>query len=439
MSDEAAPPPFHLSGAYAPVLEERTLHDLEVDGAIPPALRGTYVLNGPNPRSGTSPAWFAGEGMLHGVRLEGGEAKWYRNRGRRDGRLPNTNVIRHAGRILALVETNLPIEVDPELETVGSFDFGGGLARSMIAHPKACPKTGELLFISYGGEPAEGGSSRAFVQDARDPAQFVFYRADEAGRIVHRAPIRVPAVTYMHDIGITERYVVFWDLPVGAGDWRSSLPLQWLDDYRSRIGILARDGHEDDVTWFDVKPAFISHTMNAFDDGSVVVLDVVRAPGYPKAGALYRYTFDLRTGEVTERVIDDRFVDLPRVDPRREGRPYRCGYGVELSDWAGYTWQRAIARKYDMVTGASQVHDFGPSRLPGEFVFAPRPGGAAEDDGWALAFVYDRRRDASDLVILDAQRFEEAPVATVRLPCRVPAGIHGAWLADADVTSTALH
>jgi len=83
-----------------------------------------------------------------------------------------------------------------------------------------------------------------------------------------------------------------------------------------------------------------------------------------------------------------------------------------------------------VATGASRVHDFGEARLPGECVLAPRVGGIEEDDAWAIAFVYDRARDASDLVILDARRFEDEPVATVRLPCRVPVGIHGMWLPD---------
>lgn len=414
MSADRAAAPFHLTGAYAPVLEERTLLDLPVEGAIPSELRGTYVRNGPNPRTGTSPAWFAGEGMLHGVRLEGGQARWYRNRWMKGGRGPNTSVVGHAGRILALVEVQLPWEVDRELETVGRFDFGGGLARSMIAHPKTCPATGELLFLSY----------------AQASPGVVLHRADASGRIVHRAPIRVPAVTYMHDMAITERHVVFWDMPVLVGDWQSPMPLRWAEDYRPRIGVLPRDGQEADVRWFDVAPAFISHTMNAFEDGSLVVLDVVRGPRFPAACALTRYTLDLASAKATEEVVDPGFVEFPRVPPAREGRAYRYGYGVELSDWATGSWQRAVARKVDMNTGVSQVHDFGPSRLPGEFVLVPRRS-SAEDDAWAIGFVYDRAREASDLVILDAARFEEPPVATVRLPCRVPVGLHGAWVPEA--------
>ena len=64
--------PWHLSGNYAPVMDELTETNLEVTGAIPPELSGLYVRNTPNPKTGESPHWFFGDGMLHGVRLEGG-------------------------------------------------------------------------------------------------------------------------------------------------------------------------------------------------------------------------------------------------------------------------------------------------------------------------------------------------------------------------------
>jgi carotenoid cleavage dioxygenase len=83
-----------------------------------------------------------------------------------------------------------------------------------------------------------------------------------------------------------------------------------------------------------------------------------------------------------------------------------------------------------MARATSRVHDFGPARMPGECVLAPRPGGVDEDDAWAITLVYDRAREASELAILDPKRIEGEPVATVRLPCRVPIGLHGAWLPD---------
>src|SRR4051794_30999489 len=80
MAAETFEKPFHLCGNFAPVPDEITAFDLPVTGAIPPELDGLYVRNGANPKSGFSPHWFFGDGMVHGVRLAGGKAQWYRNR-----------------------------------------------------------------------------------------------------------------------------------------------------------------------------------------------------------------------------------------------------------------------------------------------------------------------------------------------------------------------
>jgi carotenoid cleavage dioxygenase len=47
-----------------------------------------------------------------------------------------------------------------------------------------------------------------------------------------------------------------------------------------------------------------------------------------------------------------------------------------------------------------------------------------------LALRYDRERDRSDLIVLDANEFGGGPVAVVQLPRRVPVGFHGSRVAD---------
>jgi len=407
--------PFHLSGAFAPVHEERTVPDLEVIGEIPAELRGTYVRNGPNPRTGVSPAWFAGEGMLHGVRLEAGRARWYRNRWIEGAYAPNTNVVRHAGRILALVEVRRPIEVTADLETVGPYDFDGAIGSTMTAHPRICPRTGEMLFFSY-------GPSRPHL---------TYYRADAAGRVVHRAPIEVKAMTYMHDFAITERYVVFYELPVLVGDWRSAVPLKWASGFPARFGILPREGHNEDMRWFDVTPCAISHTVNAFENGSTIVVDAVRAPKIMTLHALHRFTFDMASGRATETTLDPRFVDFPRVHPAVVGTRHRYAYTTELCDFgADGGFARTVVRQHDLEAGTAVAHEFGDAAMPGECAVAPRPGSAKEDDAWVILFVHLRDGTATELVILDASQFAARPVARVRMPCRVPFGLHGEWLPD---------
>ena len=86
------PHPF-LTGIHAPMDRELTLDALEVRGTIPPGLDGRYVRIGPNPVTAPNPAayhWFMGDGMVHGVRLKGGKALWYRNRWIRSKAWPRT-------------------------------------------------------------------------------------------------------------------------------------------------------------------------------------------------------------------------------------------------------------------------------------------------------------------------------------------------------------
>jgi carotenoid cleavage dioxygenase len=428
--------PFHLQGNFAPVGREVTAFDLPVQGAVPRALRGLYVRNGPNPKGGTSPHWFLGDGMLHGVALGDGRARWYRNRyvrtrtfledasfiGDPTAGVANTHVIEHAGRVLALVETSFPVEVTRELETVGCHDYGGKLTTGMTAHPKRCPLTGELHFFAYGFAPP-------FL---------TYHRADAAGRLVQSEAIEVPGPTMMHDFGITGRHVVFMDLPIVFDmelAMAGSMPYRWSDDYGARLGIMPRGGTNADVRWFEIAPCYVFHPLNAYDDErGGVVMDVARYPELWRAGSdarvtasLHRWRVDLAAGRVSEQPLDDRPMEFPRLDERLTGLPYRFGYAVERGDNRGT--ERALL-KYDVGRGVTTLHDLGAGRAPSEPVFVPASPAAAEDDGWLLTYVYDAARDGSDLVILDASDFTGKPVATIALPQRVPFGFHGSWLPE---------
>jgi carotenoid cleavage dioxygenase-like enzyme len=434
--------PFHLRGNYAPVDREVTAFDLPVTGAIPRELSGLYLRNGPNPKSGTSPHWFLGDGMVHGVRLENGRAAWYRNRWVRtrvlenpelsfvqeDGTVDrtvvvaNTNVIGHAGRIYALVENGFPTELSPELDTLGVRDFGGKLPSAFTAHPKLCPKTGELHFFGYGFFPP-----------------FLTYHVlDAAGNLVrsHEIPVRGP--TMIHDFAITERFVLFMDLPVvfdievalaGTG-----MPYHWSDEYGARIGVMPRSGGPADLRWYEIEPCYVFHPWNAFEtaDGRIV-LDVARYPELWRKDAsrfdtasAHRFTLDPRSGNAKEERLDERPIEFPRVDDRLGGLRHRYGYTVAAVGGADEGFRGLL--KYDFEKGGSVEHDFGPGRATGEGVFVPA--GRGEDEGFVLSFVYDEATNASKLVILDAQAFAKPPIAEVPLPQRVPFGFHGNWIAD---------
>jgi carotenoid cleavage dioxygenase len=436
--DTDAPRPFHLRDNFAPVDREVTAVDLKVEGAIPRALRGLYLRNGPNPKV-PSQHWFAGDGMVHGVLLEDGRCVWYRNRwvqtrvltegaslvtpeGTVDHTVgvANTNVIGHAGRILALVESSFPTELDRELATRGVCNFDGRLTTSMTAHPKLCPKTGELHFFGYG-----------FL-----PPWLVYHRLDARGRLVRSEEIAIPGPAMIHDFALTERHVVFMDLPVVFSFERAmsgGFPFEWSDSHGARLGVMPREGGNADVRWFDIDPCYVFHPMNAHDTDAGVSLDVVRyrelwrgGPDTFTPARLHRWTIDLRAGRVKELPLDDRPIEFPRIDERRTAAAYRFGYAVANE---GDVSRNATAIvKYDLVHGSASTHEFGPGRHPGEAVFVPTEGATAEDDGVLLCFVYDAARDGSDFVVLDARAPADRPLATVRLPQRVPFGFHGNWV-----------
>jgi carotenoid cleavage dioxygenase-like enzyme len=156
--------------------------------------------------------------MIHGVRLENGRAAWYRNRWVRTesfdkpfqlynidetrnlhASMANTNVINHVGKTLALVESSLPYQITNELETLGAYDFGGKLVDSMTAHPKICPRTGELHFFGY--------------RSLTSP-YVTYHRANASGELIVNRGVDVPGLILMHDFALSAEHVVFMDLPV---------------------------------------------------------------------------------------------------------------------------------------------------------------------------------------------------------------------------------
>ncbi len=443
--------PWHMRGSYAPVLDEVEAFDLPVTGSIPTDLNGRYFRNGANPKHGPTAHWFAGDGMLHGVRLRDGRAEWYRNRWvrtralegaqRRDPNtgeadltvgLANTHVVRHAGRIFALEEASLPNEISPELDTLGPCDFGGALRTPFTAHPHTCPETGEMHFFGY----------------ELISAPFITYHVvDRDGVLVHSQPIDVPGPTMAHDFAISRNYAIFMDLPVvfdldlAIG---GSMPFVWSESYGARIGLLHRDRARagEQPRWFDIPLCYVFHIVNAWDDGPdgrFVWLDAGRHESMWKGNSsnfepsmLHRWRFDLLTGEVAEEQLDDVSHAFPRIDDRRTGLSNRYSWAVAPRDGArdDSMESASVIVKYDLLTNRRTVHDFGPDAQTGEPVFIPASDAAGEDEGYVVTFVFDRPTESSTFVVLDAADMSLPPLAVVALPQRVPKGFHGSWFAD---------
>jgi carotenoid cleavage dioxygenase len=433
-----------MKGNFAPVHEEITAFELEVEGAIPSELRGLYARNGANPRADQSSHWFRGDGMIHGVSLKNGRAEWYRNRWVRtpvfEGKprtpdsmvdrhfsIANTNILGHAGRIMALVENAFPMELSRELETIGFHDYDGALKTSFTAHPKVCPATGEMHFFGYSVRPP-------FL---------TYHMADATGRLMRSLEIPVRGSTMVHDMALTTKHVIFMDLPVVFDvqqAQRGTMPFSWSDTYGARLAILKREAGLESLRWVEIDPCYVYHVANAFEmlDGTIIV-DVAwyneQWRGGPsnvsfESARLKRWTIAPDASKVREDFLDDRTIEFPRIDERRIGQPHNIVYTVATNgDLAGGDYHALI--RYDLESGRTATHDFGARGLPSEFVMVAGQGGRGESDGWLMGFVYDRARNASDLVILDAQCMGARPIARIKLPARVPQGFHGNWIPDA--------
>jgi len=434
--------PWWSTANFAPVATETTEQRLRVIGRLPRHLDGLYVRNGTNAHPGTdSPHWFIGDGMLHGVRLADGEARWYRNRWvrtqalTREGGLTggggppsltdgyaNVSVIHHAGRLLASGEVGLPWELAPrDLSTIGVYDFAGRLTTSMTAHPKIDPETGQLHFFGYWFTPP----------------YLTYHVADAQGALVHSEPVDVPGPTMIHDFAITDRDVIFWDLPVvfDLGRLDTGIPFSWDPSYGARVGVMPLGGPASAIRWVDIEPCYVFHGVNAFRDGDDVVVDVCHHermfdPGLTDSGSLTLRRWRIATGgaslRFSDEVVEDRDAgELPTRDPRRVGRAHRFGYLLQSRGREENLAFEGVA-KQDFRRGTREVWRSGRHRHAGEFLFVPD--GPAEDDGHLLSYVHDDRRDAAALVVLDARDVAAGPVATVELPTRVPYGFHAAWV-----------
>lgn len=442
-------PHTYAQGAFAPVYEERTSWFLPIEGSVPDELNGVFLRNGPNPPPVDYEGpyhWFVPDGMLHGVKLQGGRAVWYRNRWVRTEALAdklatcrpggpedvayapntsNTSVVGHAGKVLSLAEYGLPYQVTPELETIGRYDFDGDLRAPMTAHPKVDPVSGEMFLISF----------------MPFPPYLRYHVIDPAGRLTRTEVIDVPAPTLMHDWAMTADHVLFFDLPVvfDADHFiASGFPYRWDEDHNARIGVMPKTGSSAQVRWFEIEPCYFVHSTNAYESGTTIVLEAPRYPTFMEPGKtdilaqgvrseLFRWTVDLADGSVAETPLDDHLVEFPRINEALTGREHRVSYAIGGA-YRGEVVSFESLVKHDGGSGSTSVLELGAGHVPSEAIFVPAAQGKAEDEGWLLSFVYDPARDASDLVIVDAGDFGSGPQAVVRLPARVPFGFHGTWL-----------
>lgn len=426
--------PWWLRGNYGPVPDEIEAFDLAVEGAIPPEINGVFLRNGANPVSGHSDHWFLGDGMVHGIRIQDGKALWYRNRyidtlayraGGSDNlgaNRANTSLIYHHDHLLALYEGGVPHHMDPEtLATHGEYDFAGELVRPMSAHPKIDPVTGEMWFIGY----------------APFPPYLTLHVVDAAGALIRSDAIDIPRSTMMHDFQLTASHVVIMDLPILfdlAAAETTGFPFRWDASAGARIGVLPRSAPASEIVWIDIDLCYVFHTFNAFEDtDGNVILEGCRLPSLwsddvgdaSEPPTPWRWTLNTTTRTATESQLYELSTDFPRIDPRMQGIEHRIGYGLHFEPGDAFNAATPVGIvKHDRSQGSTEL--WTTPHQPDEAIFVPSAEG--EDAGYVMSVLYDRERQGSQAVILDASRLSDGPIARIALPRRVPFGFHGEFV-----------
>ncbi|MGV9794662.1 carotenoid oxygenase family protein [Gordonia sp. NPDC003422] len=444
----------HLTGVNAPQREEVDVADLRITGELPADLDGSYIRNGPNPRFdpiGSFVYPIDGDGMVHRLTISGGRAG-YTNRfvrtsmvaaeeaaghaiwsGITDGytpsaedvgerlagtvrELPDINIVRHGGRLMAMAEADQPYLLNPkDLATLTKTDCDDAMRVGSTAHPKIDPVTGEMVLFNYTLE-----------------APYLTWSVVGADGRTVRPPTPIAGLTepvMIHDMALTQRYVVLFVCPLifdlEAVMTGGSL-LSWRPDDGTRIALIPRDGGA--VRWITTEPFWVWHFANAFDSGPDVTVDYVEWT-YPsgftdqprRAASTITRAVIHPDGQISRAVISDNAIDMefPRVDDRLLTRDHRCIASVSKgpldSGSQDSLWFHDI--------NADREECWSPGVAIGEPIFMP----GTEHDYWG-AIGTDPADMRSYFYVLSADDPAAGPLATVDLPIRVPAGLHGAWL-----------
>ena len=451
---------------------------LEVEGSLPPWLEGQLLRTGParfEMGGRQMRHWFDGFAAVDKFSFGDGEvaytSKYLQTRAlraaRETGRMPfydyasdpcvslfrklfawfsptrcdvftdnaNVNVGMLDGHVVAMTETPIPVEFDPEtLETLGVIPQDRATqGHHTTAHPHYT-RRGEV--INYRTRMTLPRPFYRIVRTSRGG------RSEEVARV----PITEPS--YMHSFAMSERFVVLVEFPLVVSVFTLGLDrgpfidaFRWKPERGTRIqivdlerGALHRTAESEAIFGF--------HHINAFEENGTLAIDFAAyedptitstlqlehmctdgAP-IPKAYPT-RLRVDLATGRTTQEPIGDACMELPRIAYERvNGRPYRYAYGTSTKDNSVYGYNDQLV-KLAVDSGDTRFWSE-PQTHPGEPVFVPAPGADGEDDGVILSVVLDSEREVSFLLVLDGETFEER--ARAEAPQRIPFGFHGCFV-----------
>ncbi len=417
----AAKPQPAWRGIFRDLAVEHGFVPLRVEGHVPEDLHGTLYRNGPSRFAigdWPYPHWFDGDGAITAVCFDGDrpqgavrliDTHWFRKeqaagrplyRGygrpghgwRRFFALPkspaNISVLPWEGRLFALWEAGLPIELDPDsLATLGPKSLGGAVGPTFSAHPHRAGDTVFNFGVAYG---------LRFTLE--------LYALGREARRLGSVPLARP--TSLHDFIATPRNLIFFLPPIrhtflrflaGIGSFQENL--FWEPEHGTEIVVVPLATPDKPIR-FTVPPFFLWHFVNAWEeaDGTVVV-DYIpyddfktnawfgRAPfdepSPPPPSRYARARLDPAARRLTVETLSEASCEFPAIDPSRAGLRHDVTWF--LSFGKPPESPPPTLSRFDPATRTRRQVPLGKSEFPSEAVVVPR---AKDREGWILSVVY---------------------------------------------------
>ncbi|KAG0336264.1 hypothetical protein BG000_006760 [Podila horticola] len=373
---------------------------------------------------------------------------------------------------------NVMQEIDPvTLEPIRLFTYGDiddSLKASNLApaHPCVDPETGEHFTVLLTFGPT---------------AVYKVVRTSASSRGTHREPdldvlaeIHSPRPTYMHSFAMTKRYVVVTHWQCDFAAWGVSV--LWYgnawESFKAQDPNIKATFYVVDrvlgrhVATFECDPYYAFHTVNAYDDGDDIYVDLAAYKDHtvigdyyidnlrneasgkpPQQAVLRRYKLSKISehaalsalshktppkpapAEVVFQLDESINFELPSINPGRYLKSYRYVYGVNRSGLnKTLIYDRIIKVDLNMVAQGKQKSSakfwIQDQCTPSEPIFVPTPDATKEDDGVLLSIVLDGRRRTGFLLILNAQTMKEIARADMPEGRVAPHNFHGMFISN---------
>jgi len=346
------------------------------------------------------------------------------------------NTVQLGDQMLSLTDSFTMLEVDREsLRVTGTKEFDDDLQGLVCytgsAHPMRNPRNGALIdFVGNAELLGESSTIR-------------LYELSDAKPRVRRSisDVEMDTAPYMHSFGVTENYAVLPRMPVkfSAQDVAMkpmAAAFQTLDLAEEGPGnafyVVPLNGSRSFMKTLPLDiPLWYVHTVNAFENGTGIVIDITTLPGNPFASDMTlessrskefrdggvaggrnlvkRFCLPLHEeGPVTVEVLSDAqtSTDFPCINPRYNAKAHCFYWAVEwFADAKSYASMAIV--KYDLCTGGKKRVWSRPNWYPSEATMVPSDReGAAEDEGVLLFTALDGASGKTFLLGVDAQTME---------------------------------